>query len=81
MTTRAASVLQDALRLSEQERSEVLDALAESLQSDFAPGIEEQWRREVVGRVASLEIDSTSGVSWDALRNRLRLRLGGAAEG
>lgn len=81
MTTRASAVLSDALALSDQERAEVIDALVDSLQDSFAPGVEEAWRREVIDRVAAFQAEPEKSTPWDEIRDRFRARLGGFAAG
>lgn len=78
MTQSAQAVLQEALRLSEQERAEIADALWESLESapdTSAAEIEAAWRREVSARVAALDSGKAETIPWNEVRDQLRARL------
>ena len=67
MTSRAQSVLQQALTLTADERADVAAELLASLTDDSVPISD--WHREVLEeRLAELAANPTAGRSWDAVR-------------
>jgi putative addiction module component (TIGR02574 family) len=78
MTAIADRVLQDALRLSEEERAGIAARLIESL--DVGPEgetaeVEAAWAAEIERRCAALDAGTTSTTSWDELRRQIKAEI------
>ncbi len=78
MTAMADRVLQDALRLSEQERAGIAARLIESLdvgpESD-ATEVEAAWAAEIERRCAALDAGTTGTTGWDELRRQIKAEI------
>lgn len=74
MTAAAKKILEEALALSEEERSELISALSDSLEQ---PPVDlgEAWTAEVGQRIAQLESGEVRAVAWDAVDARIRRAL------
>jgi putative addiction module component (TIGR02574 family) len=73
MTQHAETVLREALKLPEQERTEIVSALLESLGPAPDADVEAAWRQEVAARVAAAgDVETTS---WEEIRNGFLARL------
>jgi putative addiction module component (TIGR02574 family) len=73
MTQHAETVLREALKLPEQERTEIASALLESLGPAPDADVEAAWRQEVAARVAAAgDVETTS---WEEIRNGFLARL------
>jgi putative addiction module component (TIGR02574 family) len=73
MTQHAETVLREALKLPEQERTEIVSALLESLEPAPESGVEAAWRQEVASRVAAAGGVETT--PWEEIRNGFLARL------
>jgi putative addiction module component (TIGR02574 family) len=78
MTAMADRVLQDALRLSEEERAGIAARLIESL--DVGPEreaaeVEAAWAAEIERRCAALDAGTTGTTSWDELRRQIKAEI------
>ncbi len=70
MTSRAKSVLEQALELTADERADVASELLASLSTE--PVEVPAWHREILEkRLADLAANPTGGRSWDAVLARL----------
>ena len=78
MAPTAESVLQDALKLPEQDRAEIATRLIASLdaESNERPDdVEEAWAAEIERRCEALDAGSTTTRSWDDVRRRIEADL------
>jgi putative addiction module component (TIGR02574 family) len=75
MRQRAEAVLREALDLPEQERSEIVNALLESLGPEPEGDVEDAWRQEVAARVAALESGEAEMTPWEEIRDRFLARV------
>ena len=75
MRQQAETVLQEALSLPEQERTEIVGALLESLEPESEADVEAAWREEVANRVAALETGKVETTSWETIREGFLARL------
>jgi putative addiction module component (TIGR02574 family) len=76
MTGFAKKVLEDALRLSEEERTELISALSDSLEHD-AVDLGDAWSSEVRGRIAEVETGEVETIPWSEVDARIRRVLDG----
>ena len=81
MTQRAETVLQEALKLPEEERTEIVSALLESLGPEPEADVEAAWRQEVAARVAALETGSVKMTPWEEIREGFLSRLSERRQG
>jgi putative addiction module component (TIGR02574 family) len=81
MTQRAETVLQEALKLPEQERTEIASALLESLGPEPEADVEAAWRQEVAARVAALDARGVKMTPWEEVRDDLLSRLSERRQG
>jgi putative addiction module component (TIGR02574 family) len=70
-------ILRGAPALAEADRTELIAALASSLDSESELGVENAWRREIERRAAELESGGVRSIPWDVVRGRLRRATGG----
>jgi putative addiction module component (TIGR02574 family) len=75
MRQHAETVLQEALKLPEQERTEIVNALLESLEPVSEANVEAAWRQEVAARVAALEAGEVETTPWEEIRDGFMVRL------
>jgi putative addiction module component (TIGR02574 family) len=71
MNTRVDQVLEDALRLTGEERSTVAAALIDSLETAEEGSIDEAWRAELLRRRSELRAGMVQGSPWSEARARL----------
>ncbi len=75
MTAEAKKIFEQALALSEQERSALIDALADSLRGeddDLSP----EWKAEIARRVEAVERGESRLIAGDEVEARIREALG-----
>lgn len=75
MTRQAEAVLHEALKLPEDERTEIVSALLESLGPEPDVDVETAWREEVAARVAALDAGGVEMTPWEEIRDRFLARL------
>jgi putative addiction module component (TIGR02574 family) len=75
MRHHAEAVLQEALNLPEEERTEIVTALLVSLEPEPEADVEAAWRQEVRARVAALEAGEVKMTSWEEIRDGFFARL------
>lgn len=75
MTPTGQKLLQDALRLSEEERAELAGSLVDSLETAFDEDVLAAWDAEIAHRIAELNAGTVQTLSWPEAR---RMILGGA---
>ena len=63
------------MSLPEQERTEIVGALLESLGPESEADVEVAWREEVANRVAALEAGKVETTSWERIREGFLARL------
>jgi putative addiction module component (TIGR02574 family) len=68
MTSMATKVLEDALRLSEQDRADVAALLIDSLDPEEEQDVESAWRAEVQRRLHELEQGTAKLIPWSEAR-------------
>ena len=66
----------EVLGLSEPERAESAHELVKSLDLPVDPDAAEAWDREIVRRLAEIDLGTARLVDRDELRRRMRARLG-----
>jgi putative addiction module component (TIGR02574 family) len=65
------NVIEEALRLTEDERLEVAEALYESLEGPADPDVEAAWAAEIERRVKSIDVDRLKTISWSEVRQQI----------
>ena len=63
MSKAAHDVLADALALSDEDRGELAEKLAASLDADVDPGAEDAWAAEIQRRLARIEAGQAKSIS------------------
>ncbi len=63
MSKAAHEVLVDAMALSEEDRGELAEKLAASLDADVDPGAEDAWAVEIQRRLARIEAGQAKSIS------------------
>jgi putative addiction module component (TIGR02574 family) len=71
MNARIDLVLEDALRLSAEERSAVAAALIDSLETSDEGSVAAAWRAELLRRRADLRAGAVQGAPWSEVRARM----------
>ena len=71
MTSEAQKLLQDALRLPEEERADLAGRLIESLDRDVDGDWQSTWSAEVLRRVVELDSGSAKAIRWAEARRRI----------
>ncbi|MBV8209844.1 MAG: addiction module protein [Burkholderiaceae bacterium] len=71
MNARVDHILAEALALAVEERSALVIALLESLESSEDPEISDAWREEIHRRRIALRTGATRPVPWSEARSRL----------
>lgn len=71
MNARVDHVLEDALRLSADERSALAAALIDSLESSDEAAVSGAWRTELLKRRDDLRAGRTAAEPWATVRARL----------
>lgn len=71
-------VIQAAMQLTESERAEVLQVLADSLPEEVRDEYEKEWLEEINRRTDEYERDPSSALTWEQVKERTLRRLGRA---
>lgn len=71
MNARVGHLLEDALRLSAEERSAMAAALIDSLESAEEQAVSAAWRSELLKRREALRSGKAETVAWAEARGRL----------
>jgi putative addiction module component (TIGR02574 family) len=71
MNARVDHILEDALRLTAEERSAVVAALIDSLETDDEGAVAEAWRIELLRRRSELRAGVVQAAPWSEVRARL----------
>jgi putative addiction module component (TIGR02574 family) len=64
------SIVDQALRLPEQERAQVVQALLNSLSPDAERQLDDAWASELDQRLAEFEKGESDAVSWSDLKDQ-----------
>jgi putative addiction module component (TIGR02574 family) len=75
MRFHAKAVLRDALNLPEEERTEIVAALLESLGPEPEADVEAAWRQEVAARIEALGAGAAETTPWNKIRDGFLARL------
>lgn len=75
MTQHAAALLDEAMKLSADERAKLAKALLRSLDGDAGAGEDDAWAVELARRVASADAGRSSSSDWAVVRDTARSRL------
>lgn len=65
MTNAAQRLFEEAIELSDDDRSELAGLLLESLHDDSREDVEDAWRAVVVRRMAELDQGTVQPVPWE----------------
>ena len=71
VNARVDHILNEALALAAEERSALVVALLESLETSADPKISDAWRQEIHRRRIALRAGATQPVPWSDARGRL----------
>jgi putative addiction module component (TIGR02574 family) len=77
MNTTAEQLLEAALALPEEDRLEIAEALAASLQSADRPPFDESWREVIKRRSEELRLGKVTPVPWSEVKRRAQEKAGG----
>ena len=72
MTQKSQVVLDEALKLTAQERAEVAEQLIASLDEGPDTGVEQAWQEEVQRRLQQIERGEVKTIPWEEVQRRLR---------
>jgi putative addiction module component (TIGR02574 family) len=75
MNTAKEQLLDAALALPDEDRLEIVEALAASLQPADRPPFDESWREVILRRSAELLSGKVAPVPWSEVRKRARQAL------
>lgn len=71
MSTDAAKLLEEALKLPPEVRAALAGSLIDSLDGAVDDDVEESWSRELASRVRELDEGRVTGVPWAEARRRI----------
>jgi putative addiction module component (TIGR02574 family) len=80
MTSNAAKLLADALRLPDSERAEIAARLIDSLDLESDHDAKERWDEEVARRLDELDRGAVTPIPWPEARRRILGGTDGATE-
>lgn len=72
MTQKSQVVLEEALKLSSNERAEVAERLIASLDEMPDTDVEQAWQEEVQRRLQQIERGEVKTIPWEEVQRRLR---------
>ena len=72
MTQKSQVVLEEALKLSPNERAEVAEQLIASLEEAPDTAVEQAWQQEVQRRLQQVERGEVKIIPWEEVQRRLR---------
>ena len=72
MTQKSQVVLEEALKLSPNERAEVAEQLIASLEEAADTAVEQAWQQEVQRRLQQVERGEVKTIPWEEVHRRLR---------
>jgi len=71
VTKNAEELLDEVLRLPEQERAEIAARLIESLEREVDPNVDAAWAHEIEQRCAALDAGQAVTSDWNDVRRRI----------
>jgi putative addiction module component (TIGR02574 family) len=71
MTQKSQVVLEEALKLSPNERAEVVEQLIASLEEAPDTNVEQAWQEEVQRRLQQIERGEVKTIPWEEVQRRL----------
>lgn len=71
MSSRAKTILKEALQLSDSDRADLAARLIDSLDSQVDESAEAAWDTEIEGRIAELDSGSIRAVPWPEARRKI----------
>ena len=74
--TTLAKLRSEVLRLPESERAELAHELVQSLDAPVDPDAADAWDKEILRRLAEIDMGTAKLIDRDELRRRLRARMG-----
>jgi putative addiction module component (TIGR02574 family) len=72
MTDKSKVVLEEALKLTANERAEVAEQLIASLDEVADADVEQAWQEEVQRRLEQIERGEVKTIPWEEVQRRLR---------
>lgn len=75
MAKEPAELLREALNLPADARAALASSLLESLEPETDADAEQQWREEIVRRLAEIDAGAVELVPWEDARRRLWRRV------
>lgn len=72
MTEKSQIVLEEALKLTANERAEVAEQLIASLDEAPDTDVEQAWQEEIQKRLAQIERGEVTTITWEEVKKRLR---------
>ena len=75
MSAAVAAMLEQARRLSPEERAELARELLADLEESESPGWAAAWKAELARRHAAYEAGESKPLPWDEVRARMKARL------
>jgi putative addiction module component (TIGR02574 family) len=72
MTEKSQVVLEEALKLTANERAEVAEQLIASLDEAPDTNVEQAWQEEIQKRLQQIERGEVKTIPWEEVKRRLR---------
>lgn len=72
MTDKTQVIVEQALKLSPNERAEVAEQLIASLDEALDTGVEQAWQEEVQRRLGQIERGEVKMIPWEEVQRRLQ---------
>ena len=72
MTQKSQVLLEEALKLTANERAEVAEQLIASLDEGPDTDVEQAWQKEVQRRIGQIERGEVKTIPWEEVQKRLR---------
>lgn len=72
MTQKSQVLLEEALKLSADERAEVAEQLIASLDETSDTDVEQAWQEEIQKRLQQIERGEVNTIPWEEVQRRLR---------
>lgn len=71
MSTQVAKLLEDALKLPNDERADLASCLFASLEAETHAQIDADWEAEIARRIHAIDTKLAKLISWEAARQRI----------
>ena len=72
MTQKSQVLVEEALKLSPNERAEVAEQLIASLDEAPDTDVEQAWQEEIQKRLQQIDRDEAKTISWEEVQRRLQ---------